>query len=72
MCGNGLTSLGHNLHVRMHPFQATQHPADGQVLGRFGKHALDGNDALGCVPLSIELIIAAGTFHLPCGCVAMD
>ena len=70
--GNGLASLRHNLHVRTHPFQAPQHPLDELVLGRFGKNALGGSDTLWCVPLSIELIIAAGMFNLPCGCITMD
>ena len=26
----------------------------------------------GCAPLSMELLTGAGTFHLPCGCVAID
>ena len=34
---NGLTSLEHDLHVRMHLFQAQQDPADGLVVGRLGK-----------------------------------
>ena len=69
MHGNDLASLGHNLLVRMHPFQAPQCPADGLVLGRFGKNTQDRNDTLWCVPLSMELMTGAGTFHLPCGCV---
>ena len=32
----------------------------------------DRNDTLRCVPLSMELMIAASIFHLPCGCVAFD
>ena len=35
--GIELTSLGHDLHVRVHPFQVTQCRADGLVSGRFGK-----------------------------------
>ena len=42
---NGLASLGHELRVRMHPFQALQHPLDGLALGRFGKNAEDRNEA---------------------------
>ena len=68
---NGLTSLGHDLHVMMHPVQAPQHPLDGQVFGQIWANALDRNDTL-CVPLSIELMIAAGTFVLPFGCMTMD
>ena len=72
VCGNGFARLGRDLHVWMHPFQATQHPADGLVLGRFGKNALDGNDALWSVPLSMELMVAASMLHLSCGCMSMD
>ena len=64
--GDILVSLRCDLCVRMHPFEAPQCQLDGLVLGRFGKNAQDRNDALRCVPLSIELMIAAGTFHLPC------
>ena len=70
--GNGFPTLGRELHVRMHPLQALQHPVDGLVLGRLGKIALDRNDTSWCVPLSMELMIAAGLFHLPCGCMATD
>ena len=72
MHGNGLTSLGHDLHVSMHPFQATQHTLDGLVLGRFGKNAPDKNDTLWCVPLFVELMIAAGMFNLACDFVAVS
>ena len=34
---NGLMRSEHDLHVRVHPFQAPQCPVDGLVLGRFGK-----------------------------------
>ena len=71
VCGDGLTSLGHDLHVRVHPFQAPQHPADGLVLGGFGRNSLDRNDASWCVALSMEQMIGAGMFHLPCWCMAM-
>ena len=64
--------MGHDLHVRMHPFQAPEYPEDGLVLGRFHKNALDRNDAFWCVPLSMELMIAAGMFHLACGGMALD
>ena len=37
-----------------------------------GKNARGRNETLWCVPLSMELIVAAGMFHLPCGCMAMD
>ena len=70
--GNRSPSLRHDLHVRMHAFQATQHPTDGLSLGTFSRSAQDRNDALWCVPLSTELMIAAGMFHLPCGCIAVD
>ena len=66
-CCDRLTSLGRDLHVKMHPFQALQCPADGLDLGRFGKTAQDRNDTLWCVPLVVELMIAADTFHLLCG-----
>ena len=72
MCGNGLISLGHDLHVRMHPFQASHHPADGLVLGTFHKNALDRNDAFWCVSLSMELMIDADMFHLACGGMALN
>ena len=72
MCGNGLTSLGHDLHVMMHPFQAPQHPEDRLVLSGFGRNALDRNDALWCVALFMEEIVGAGMLHLPCWCMAMD
>ena len=72
MHGSELASLGHDLHARMHPFQAPQQPADWSALGRFGKNTQDRNDTLSCVPLSIELVIAADMFHLLFGCVAMD
>ena len=64
--------MGLELHLRMHPFQAPQHPADGLVLGRFGKKPQDGNDTLWHVLLSIELMIIADLFHFLSGCVAMD
>ena len=70
--GNGFASLGHNLHVRMHPLQAPQCPADGLVLGRFGKHAQDRNDTSWVMPLFAELMIGAGTLHLASAYVAMD
>ena len=69
---NGLASLGHDLHVGMHPFQAPQCPADGLVLRRFDKNAQDRNDTSWDVPLSMELMTGADTLHLACGCVAMD
>ena len=37
VCVNGLTSLGHELYIMMHPFQAPHHLADGLVSGRFDK-----------------------------------
>ena len=73
--GNGLESLGHDLHVRMHPFQAPQCPADGLILGRFGKNAQDRNDALWCAAVAalfMDQMIGAGMCHLPCWCMAMD
>ena len=72
MYENGLTSLGHDLHAMMHPFQAPQCPADGLVWGRFGRNAQDRSNALWCVALSMELTIAADMVHLPCLCVAID
>ena len=72
ICVNGLTSLGHDLCVRRHSFQSPQHPSDGLMLGRFGKYALNRNDTLLFVPLSMELMIAGDTFHLPCGCIELD
>ena len=36
------------------------------------QNALDRNDKLWCVVLSMELVIDVGTFYLPCGCLAMD
>ena len=35
--GNELASSDHELHVKMHPFQATWYPAGRLVLGTFGK-----------------------------------
>ena len=72
MCNNRLISLRHDLDVRMHPFEAQQHPADRLLLGTFGKNAQDRNDTLWVVHLSMELMIAAVVFHLPFGCMAMD
>ena len=66
---NELKSLGHDLHVKMHPFQAPQCPADGLVLGRVGKNEQDRNDTSWVVPLSMEVMIADDTFHLACGYV---
>ena len=64
--------MEHDLHVRMHPFQAPQHPLGRLVLGRFSRSAQDKSDVLWSAPLSLELIDGASTFYLPCGCVAMD
>ena len=64
-CSSELANLGHDLYIRMHPFQAPQHPADWLVLGRFGKNTQDRNDTLWCVPLSVELMIVTDMFHLP-------
>ena len=72
ICGSGLASLGHDLHVRMHPVQATQYPLDGVVLGRFGRSAQDRSNALWCVPLSMELTIGADMVCLPSVYVAVD
>ena len=72
MHDSGLVSLGHDLYVRIHPFQATQCPLDGLVLGRFSRNAQDRRDALWCLPLAMELMIGAGMFHLTYGCAAMD
>ena len=72
MHGSGLASLGHSLCVRMHPFQAPQHPLDGLVLARFGKNAQDRSDTLLCVPLSMELMNGAGMLNLSCGRVEID
>ena len=70
--GNRLAGLGHGLHVSMHSFQAPQCQSDGLVLGRLSKNAQDGNDTSWVVPLPMEVVIAAGTFHLACGCVVTD
>ena len=51
---------------------APQHPLDGLVLNRFSRNAQDRSDTLWCVALSMEMIIGAGIFHLPFGCMAMD
>ena len=72
MHGSELASLGHDLHVRMHPFQVPQCLKDGLVLGRFSRNTLNRNGILWCVPLVMEMTIGAGMFHLSCGCVAMD
>ena len=64
--------MRHDLDVRMNPFQAPQRSLDGLILGRFGRTALVENDVLWCVPLSMELMIAAGMFHLSYSCMAMD
>ena len=72
VCGNGFTRLEHDLHVRMHPFQATQYPLARLVLGRLDKNELDKKVALWCAPLSMELMIGADVFQLPCGCVVVD
>ena len=72
VCEDSLIGLYHDLHARMHPVQAPQHPFDGLILGIFDKNTLDRNDILGCVPLSMELVIADGVFHLPFGCITMD
>ena len=69
---NRLASVAHDLDVRMHPFQAPQHLLDRLAFGRFGKNAQDRNDALWCVPLSMELMIGGGMFYLAFECAAMD
>ena len=69
--GNGLISLGHDLHFSMHPFQAPQSPLDGPVLGWFGKNAQDRSDTLWCVRLSMELMVGSIMLYLTSWCVAM-
>ena len=40
--------------------------------GQIWQNALDRNDVLWCVPLSMELMTAVGVFSLPFGCMAMN
>ena len=72
MHGSAMVRLGHDLHVRMHPFQVPQHKSDGLGLGRFSKNAQHSGVALWCAALSMELMIDAGMLHLPWWCVATD
>ena len=71
MHNNGLSRLGHDLHVRMYPFQAPQHPLDGLVLDTFDKNTYDRTGALKQVPLSMEPMMGADVFHSPCGCMSV-
>ena len=66
MYNNGLARLGHDLHVRLYPFRATQHLLDGLVTDRFHKNPCDRTDTLKCVPLFMELMMGANVFHLSC------
>ena len=72
MHGSGLASLVHDLHVRMHPSRVTKHPLDGLILGMFRRNARDKSEASWCAPLSMDLMIGVGIFHLSCGYAATD
>ena len=73
VCGNGLSSLGHDLHSMMHPFQAQETLSKwagfGQILQKYRQNI---NDAVWCMTLFVELINGSGTLNFPCGCVTLD
>ena len=64
VCGNELTSLGHDLHVTTHPFQGPTAPIGWAGFGQIWQNRLDRSDVLWCVPLCTELMSATGMFNL--------
>ena len=46
-------------------------PSRWASFGQIWQNALNGNDTLWYVPLSMELMIGADLFHLPGGCMAV-